>query len=89
MEPEVQKELLGFLWESGTMHLYGYKCMSVCRTGLERLIRDRLDFFRRKEEVLLREASKEDELKQSSQFQNEDHVKVIVAHNFQIRIIDK
>ena len=29
------------------------------------------------EEVLLGEASREDELKQSSQFQNEDHVLVI------------
>ena len=53
------------------------------------MIRDRLDFFRRNQEVLLGEASKEDELKQSSQFQNEDHAEVIVAHNFQIRIINK
>ena len=41
------------------------------------MIRDRLDFFRRNEEVLLGEASREDELKQSSQFQNEDHAEVI------------
>ena len=41
------------------------------------MIRDHLDFFRQNEEVLLGEASREDELKQSPQFQNEDHVEVI------------
>ena len=41
------------------------------------MIRDLLDFFRRNQEVLLGEASKEDKLKQRSQFQNEDHAEVI------------
>ena len=59
-----------------------YDWVRFTRTGLE-------DFFRRVGSVLLGEASREDEQKRSSQFLDEDHMKVIVAHNFQLRIIDK
>ena len=76
-----EEELLGFPWELGTVRSYNRSERLV-------MIRDRFDFFRRNQEVLLGEASREDELKQISQFQNEDQVQVIVAHNFQTRIID-
>ena len=55
----------------------GVRYDTLARLEVYDRIRDRLDFFRRNQEVLLGKASKEDELKQSSQFQNEDHMLVI------------
>ena len=70
MDREIRKEVLGILGELGTILPYDRSERLV-------MIRDRFDFFRRNQEVLLGEASREDELKRSSQFQNEDHVQVI------------
>ena len=77
VDSEIRKEVFGFPWELGTIPWYDYKCTTGVRLDWNNRYGIVLDFFRRNEEVLLCKVSREDEQKQSSQFQNEDHVQVI------------